>query len=122
MVNICVATCPVFQYVKFSIQAPIGLLHPLSIPQKPFDSIRIDFVRDFIEVSITPTEGTLKYNIILRIVDKLTKLVNSIPCFMGEAALTAQKVVKLVLEYYTRYYKVPKTISHYRDPRFTSEV
>ena len=60
------------------------------------------------------------YNAIYTCVDRLTKLTKLIPCTMGESQLSAPEVAKLFFNHVVRYYGVPRSVIHDRDPRFTS--
>ena len=60
------------------------------------------------------------YNCIYTVVDKLTKFVQIISCFMGDNELTATDVAQLVFTHIVRLFGVHKSILHDRDPRFTS--
>ena len=60
------------------------------------------------------------YNAIYTVVEKLTKLVKLIPCFVGEGELSAPATAKLFFDNIVRSFGVPSTVIHDRDPRFTS--
>ena len=59
-------------------------------------------------------------NAIYTVVDKLTKLVKLVPCFVGEGELSAPATAKLFFDHIVRSFGVPMTVIHDRDPRFTS--
>ena len=60
------------------------------------------------------------YNAIYTVVEKLTKLVKLVPCFVGEGELSAPATAKLFFDNIVRSFGVPSTVIHDRDPRFTS--
>ena len=61
-----------------------------------------------------------KYNAFYTCVDRLTKFIRIIPCFIGDNALTAAEVASLFFENIVRFFGVPTSIVHDRDSRFTS--
>ena len=67
---------------------PAGLLNPLLVPARRFGSWSLDFI-----VDLPLSSG---YNAILTVVDRLTKLVKLIPCFMGGQVLSAGETAQLV--------------------------
>ena len=88
-----------------------GLLQPLPIPDKPFDSLSFDFI-----TCLPPTnEG---HNALLVVVDRLTKMCRLIPC---DFHCTAQDVAQLLLTHVFSIFGVPETLISDRDPRFTSQ-
>ena len=77
----CAATKP-------SLQKPAGTLHPLPIPEKPWQVITIDFVG--------PLPRTPDYfNYVLVVVDKFSKMAHFIPTTTN---VTAKETAKLLLE------------------------
>ena len=61
------------------------------------------------------------YNAIYTCVDKLTKYVRLIPCFVGEGRLDAPAVADLFFDNVVCMFGMPAAVLHDRDPRFTSE-
>lgn len=104
--------CAICQKSKDSTQAPAGLLHPVEIPAGRFEVWSMDFITDL------PNCGN--FNAIFTCVDKFTKLVRLMPCFVGAGNLSAPEVAKLFFENVVRFYGLPKVVLHDRDPRFTS--
>ena len=51
---------------------PYGLLEPLPIPSKPWQSISLDFITD-----LPDSKG---FNVILIVVDQYAKMAHSVPC------------------------------------------
>lgn len=106
-----VRTCDSCQRVKPRNHSPAGLLMPLPIPERPWESISMDF--------ITCLPLTAKgFDTIMVVVDRLTKLAHFIP--MNETA-TSETVAKLLQEHVFRLHGVPDNIVSDRDCRFTSE-
>ena len=77
--------CYVCKRIKNFTSLPTGLWHPFLISTPRFTSWSMDFVTGF-----PLSQG---YNAIFVYVDCLTKYIKSIPCFMGEDLLRAEKVV-----------------------------
>ena len=89
-----------------------GLLHPVEIPPTRFDTWTMDFITD-----LPLSDGM---NAIFTCVEKLSKYVVVIPCFMGDRALSASDVADLFFAHIVARFGVPKSVLHDRDPRFTS--
>ena len=65
-----VAACPVCDRNKTSSLAPMGLLQPLPVPQRPWSHISLDFV-----TGLPPSKGNTT---VLTVVDRFTKMVHFI--------------------------------------------
>lgn len=61
------------------------------------------------------------FNALFCCVDRLTKYVVLIPCFVGEGALGAPEVARLFFEGVVKTFGLPQEVLHDRDPRFTSQ-
>ena len=104
-----VARCDSCQRMK-SGRKNRGALMPLPIPDRPWESVSMDFV-----CALPWVEGN-KYDAILVFVDRLTKMVHLAPCNM-EA--TAETVARLFVHHVWRLHGLPRTLVTDRDPRFT---
>ena len=107
-----VSGCELCQQVKDVNQHLQGLLQPLPIPTKKFDSVSIDF-----------TTGLPEHNgknSLLVYCDKLGKLTRLVPTWVGENHLAVPEEAKLFFVNWVRYYGVPKRLVHDRDVRFTA--
>ncbi|GBG89942.1 hypothetical protein CBR_g50032 [Chara braunii] len=107
-----VATCQVCQRDKPRTQAPLGLLKPLPIPERPGESLSMDFM----DTLITSKSGMRQ---IFVIVDRFSKYARLIA--MPETTKT-EYVIKLFKENWIRDFGLPKSIVSDRDVRFTSEL
>ena len=104
------ATCGTCQAVKPITQKPMGLLHPLPIPSRPWESIGMDFIGP-----LPPSpEG---YNFIWVIIDRLTSMVHLVAL---KTSATATEVAERYLREVVRLHGIASSIVSDRDPRFTS--
>ncbi|GBG71101.1 hypothetical protein CBR_g8400 [Chara braunii] len=93
-------------------QAPLGLLKPLPIPERPGESLSMDFM----DTLVTSKSG-MRQNFV--IVDRFSKFARLVA--MPETAKT-EYVIKLFKENWVRDFGLPKSIVSDRDVRFTSEL
>src|SRR5208337_1957560 len=75
-----VQSCDSCQRQKPSTQSQYGLLHPLTIPNRPWESISMDFMTHLPKTS----EG---FDMLLVFVDRLTKFVHLCPCKSTDTAV-----------------------------------
>jgi transposase InsO family protein len=104
--------CVVCASIKPSQQLPAGLLQPLPIPHRPWETISLDFVGPL------PRTGDY-YDFILVIIDKFTKMGHFIPTTTN---VTASKTAKLLIDNVFKLHGLPQSIISDRDPRFTANV
>ncbi|GBG60530.1 hypothetical protein CBR_g8553 [Chara braunii] len=107
-----VETCQVCQRDKPRTHAPLGLLKPLPIPERPGESLSMDFM----DTLVTSKSGMRH---IFVIVDRFSKYARLVA--MPETAKT-EHVIKLFKENWVRDFGLPKSIVSGRDVRFTSEL
>lgn len=105
-----IASCDVCQRSKASNQRPAGLLQPLPVPDRPWQSISIDLI-----TALPRTRGT-RYDAILVIVDRFTKMAHYVPTV---TSVTGDQLVELLLRHVVRLHGLPASIVSDRDPRFT---
>jgi len=105
-----VSSCISCQRSKASNQQPAGLLHPLPIPEERFSTVTMDFIGP-----LQLTKGG--HNMIITVVDKLSKRVYFIP---SNTNATAARVASLFFDHVVRFQGLPTTIISDRDTRFTS--
>lgn len=86
-----------------------GLLQPLSIPERPWQHITVDF-KSF------PTSKN-GYDMIVVFVDRLSKRAVSIPCYK---TVTAKDLATIFLVHIYRYYGAPESVVSDRGPQFIS--
>ncbi|KAG7663999.1 uncharacterized protein J8A68_002500 [[Candida] subhashii] len=101
--------CGICQAIKPRTQSGYGLLHPIKIPTKRWQSITMDFISGF-----KNTDGKDQ---VLIVVDRLTKRAHFIPCSKN---ITAQECSYLILNEVIKHHGVPEEIITDRDSLFTS--
>lgn len=101
--------CPSCAAQKRERKRSGGLLKPLEIPSRLWDTITMDFA-----MGLPDAEG---YNGVLVVVEKISKLVKLIAV---NDTITAEETAKEVWDKIVRNHGVPLNIVSDRDPRFTS--
>ena len=104
-----VHNCNVCRQTKATRHAPYGVLRPLSVPDRPWQHISVDFV-----TGLPPSK---QFDAICVVVDRLTKERHLIPC---KTTITAEKLAQLFCDRVFRYHGLPKTIVSDRGPQFAS--
>ena len=89
---------------------PYGELSPLPVPEKPWDSVSMDFITD-----LPLTEN--KNDAILVVVDRFTKMTHFIPCAIS---CTAQQAAEMLFINVFRLHGAPSSFVVDRDPRWRS--
>jgi hypothetical protein len=105
-----VTTCDACQRNKTG-RLSKGLLQPLSVPKRAWDSIGMDFI-----TQLPMTKAG--HDCILVFIDSLTKMVHLVPTI---SKVSAVESAKLLFHNVWRLHGLPKEIVSDRDPRFTSE-
>ena len=107
-------SCHKCQISKSSNHAPYGLLKPLPIPLRPWETIRIDFVGPLPE-----SKNRLgNFDMIITIIDHLTSMVHLVP---SVSTYRAKDVAELIFENVYKLYGLPINIVSDRDSLFTSQ-
>lgn len=106
-----VRACPTCQENKSRTTQPAGESLPLAIPKNKWESVSMDFITNL------PKTNTGK-NMILTIVDRLTKMAHFV-AMKGTA--TAEDVAKKFLKHIVRLHGMPTSIVSDRDSKFTSK-
>ncbi|KAE8689123.1 hypothetical protein F3Y22_tig00110943pilonHSYRG00133 [Hibiscus syriacus] len=103
-----VKTCLVCQQDKIEAKKPAGLLQPLPIPERPWESISMDFI-----IGLPKTDGLSS---IMVVVDRFSKYATFIP---ASKVCPAVEATRLFLKHVVKYWGMLKTIISDRDTRFT---
>jgi hypothetical protein len=103
------ASCGTCQTTKTDNQRPQGLLHPLSIPHRPWGSIGMDF--------LGPLPESDSYDYCLVVICWLTSMVHLLPI---SKRIKASEVAYLYLTQIVCLHGMPDSIVSDRDPKFTS--
>lgn len=104
-VDAYVRTCLVCQQDKVEQQRPAGLLEPLPIAGRPWESVSMDFIS-----ALPKSEGC---GSIMVVVDRFSKYATFIPASKDCTA------ARLFLKHVVKLWGVPQSIVSDRDPRFT---
>ena len=103
-------SCGICQANKTSTQRPVGLLHPLPIPNRPWGSIGMDFMGPFPE-----SEG---YDYLWVVICRLTSQVHLIPV---KTTVKASELAWIYVKEVVRLHGLPDSIVSDRDSKFTSK-
>ncbi|KAE8699155.1 hypothetical protein F3Y22_tig00110584pilonHSYRG00049 [Hibiscus syriacus] len=98
-VELYVKTCLVCQQDKVENRQPAGLLEPLPIPQRPWDSITLDFIS-----ALPKSEG---YGLIMVVVDRFSKYGTFIPCLKD---CTAKETARAFFKNVVKHWGLPRSI------------
>ena len=105
-----VRSCPACQRNKASNQRPAGLLQPLPIPDRRWESVSMDFVMPLPKTQ-SGHEGMVVF------VDRLSKRIHISPCSLN---ITAPETAQLFFDTVFKHHGLPKEIVSDRDSKFTS--
>ncbi|MCO5559451.1 hypothetical protein L7F22_013051 [Adiantum nelumboides] len=105
-----VRSCLVCQKVKFDRHKAQGLLQPLPIPTRPWESIAMDFIF-YLPRTQSGRDG------IWTIIDRFSKQAHFVPV---KKTVKPDHLARLFVAQIFRLHGMPETIVSDRDPRFTS--
>ena len=105
-----VKTCLVCQQDKVEQAKPAGLLEPLPVAERPWESVTMDFIS-----ALPKSDGC---GSIMVVVDRFSKYGTFIPATKD---CKAEEAARLFLKHVVKYWGVPKSIISDRDPRFTGK-
>jgi hypothetical protein len=105
-----VKQCTVYQHVKHSLQHLMGLLQPLPIPTGMWQDLTMDFIE-----GLPKSDG---YNVILVVVDRLTKYAHFIAI---KHPYTAASIAQIFLDNIVKLHGLPASIVTDRDTIFVSK-
>ena len=108
-IEIYCKTCDTCVTTKNANSKPTGLLHSLLIPDRPWQSIGMDFMG--------PLPKLNNFNYLLVMIDQLMSQVHLVPTMM---MVTTRSVAWLILKEVMRLHGIPESIVSDRDTKFTS--
>ena len=106
-----VKECDSCQRTKSANHPPAGILRPLPIPSRAWESIAMDFVGPL-------PKSASGHDMILVIIDRLTKMARFIATY---STTTSKNIAELFLQEVFRHHGLPLSIVSDRDPRFTAK-
>ena len=104
-----IRSCAECQKFRTSRHASFGVLGPLSVPDKPWEDISMDFV-----TGLPECEG---YDAIWVVVDRLSKMRHFVPC---RTTVNARGLAEMFLKDVVRLHGLPKSIISDRGPQFAA--
>ena len=102
-------TCGICATSKDTNSKLTGLLHSLPIPDRPWQSIGLDF--------IGPLPKSNNFDYLLVMIDQITSQVHLVPTTM---TVTARGIAWLIIKEVVRLHGIPESIVSDRDTKFTS--
>ena len=112
-----VKSCDTCQRVKDRTTKVPGLLHQLAIPERPGQSIAMDFLN--LKCRAYDPISKQYFDSLYVITDRLTRISVLIPC---TTTITAKDVAQLFLAHWYKRFGTPDEIISDRDSKFTSEI
>lgn len=109
-VELYVKTCLVCQQDKIEQQRPAGLLDPLPIPERPWESISMDFI-----IGLPRVNG---YRNIMVVVDRFSKYAVFVAL---PEKFDAKDTARLFFKDVVKYWGIPRSIISDRDTRFVGK-
>ena len=105
-----VSTCDLCLRTKSQRRHPIGELHPLLIPNAPWDTISVDFI-----VELPESSG---HDAIMVVVDSVTKRAHFASTL---TTITAAGTARLFVQHVWRHHGLPRKVVSDRGPQFVAE-
>ena len=106
-----IKNCDACQSSKVVRHAPYGLLQPNEVPDQPWRSLAMDLIPDL--------PGSDRYDTILVVIDRLTKMSHFISC---KKNLDTQQFATLFMQHVVRLDRIPRDIVTNRGSLFTSRL
>ena len=107
-------SCHVCATMKSTTTQPYGLLHPLPVPDNPWDVVGIDFVGLLPELHT----HTGLYDMICVIIDHFTHMVHLVPTVQ---MYCARDIAEVMFKHVCKYHGLPHHIISDRDSLFTGQ-
>ena len=112
IVDYC-ASCEVCARTKATNQKPMGLLHPLKVPKRPWEQIGVDFVGPLPEAK----NRYGAFDQVMVVIDHLTSMVHLIPTKIN---YRARQIAEIFYDTIYKLHGLPERIVSDRDKIFTS--
>ena len=106
-----VGSCEMCNRDKPTNRKPAGLLQPLPISGRPWESIGMDFITHL-------RKTTSGHTALYVVIDRLTKLTHIVPT---TDTATAPEVAEMFINEVVKHHGLPREIISYRDAKFTSK-
>ena len=103
------------QKAKPAHHKPFGLLNPLPVPPEPWHTVTMDFITD---LPLSSTYGSITWDSILVVVNKLTKMAHYIPVWK---TMLVADFIKVFIQEVVKHHGVSEVLVTDRDKLFTSE-
>ena len=94
-----VSTCDLCLWTKAHRHPLVGELHPLPIPDNPWDTVSVDFI-----VELPDSAG---HNAVMVVVDSITKQAHFMPTFM---TITAAGTACLFIQHIWKHHGLPRKV------------
>ena len=105
-----VSTCNLCLRMKAHRHPPVGGLHPLPIPDNPWDTVSMDFI-----IELPDSAG---HNAVMVVVDSVTKQAHFMPTFM---TVTAAGMARLFIQHVWKHHGLPRKVVSDRGLQFVVE-
>ena len=105
-----VSTCDLCLRTKAHRHPLVGELHPLPIPDNPWDTVSMDFI-----VELQDSEG---HDAVMVMVDSVTKRAHFMPTF---TTITAARTARLFIQHVWKHHGLPHKVVSDRGPQFVAE-
>ena len=104
------STCDLCLRTKTQRHRPIGELHPLPIPDEPWDTISVDFI-----VELPESSG---HDATMVVVDSVNKTAHFIPTFV---TISAAGSARLFVHHVWKHHGLPRRVISDRGPQFVAD-
>jgi transposase InsO family protein len=105
-----VSTCDLCMRTKTQRHLPVGELHPLPVPDTPWDTISVDFI---VELPESDSQDA-----IMVVVDSLTKRAHFLPTV---TTLSAAGTARMFVRHVWKHHGLPRKVVSDRGPQFVAE-
>ena len=105
-----VSTCDMCLCIKTVKKTPTGELHPLPIPDTPWDTISVDFITELLE-----SNGKDPIMVVVNSVTKCSHFVSTV------TTLLSVRMAQLYIRHIWKHHGLPKRVVSDRGPQFVVE-